>query len=332
LVVNIGDIMAAGNILVIGAAGQIGVELVLQLRAQFGASKVIASDVRMPTVSEVVHGGPFENLNILNDQDLLRVVEKHNIDTVYHLAAMLSATAEKHPEKAWDLNMTSLFYVLDLAKHGKIKRIFWPSSIAVFGPTTPRHDTPQLTICEPSTVYGISKLAGEQWCSYYHEKFGVDVRSIRYPGLISHKSAPGGGTTDYAVEIFHEALKHGEYSCFLQADAELPMMFMEDAIRATIEITNIEASRVPIRTSYNLAGMSFTPEQIANEVRKHIPEFKMSYAPDFRQQIAASWPASIDDTAAREHWGWQANYDLERTTEVMLQEIRKQIQSSQVTF
>ncbi|MFT5184901.1 MAG: nucleoside-diphosphate-sugar epimerase [Flavobacteriales bacterium] len=324
--------MAAGNILVIGSAGQIGVELVLQLRAQFGASKVVASDIRMPANEEVVNSGPFEMLNILNDQDLLHIVEKHNIDTVYHLAAMLSATAEKDPEKAWDLNMTSLFYILDLAKNGKIKRIFWPSSIAVFGPTTPKYNTPQITICEPSTVYGISKLAGEQWCSYYHEKFGVDVRSIRYPGLISYKSAPGGGTTDYAVEIFHEAIKNGTYSCFLEAQTELPMMFMEDAIRATIEITNAEDSKVPIRTSYNLAGMSFTPEQIALEVKKHIPEFQMSYAPDFRQQIAASWPASIDDSKAREHWGWETKFDLARTTEVMLHEIRNQIQSARVTF
>ncbi|MCB0759906.1 MAG: NAD-dependent epimerase/dehydratase family protein [Flavobacteriales bacterium] len=324
--------MASGKILVIGAAGQIGVDLVLTLRKEFGDTNVVASDIRVPAIPEIVDGGPFENLNILNDQDLLRVVEKHNIDTVYHLAAMLSATAEKNPDKAWDLNMTSLFYVLDLARAGKIKKIFWPSSIAVFGPTTPPIDTPQHTICEPTTVYGISKLAGEQWCSYYHQKFGVDVRSIRYPGLISYKSAPGGGTTDYAVEIFHEAIRHGHYTSFLKEDTALPMMYMDDAIRATIEITNAPADRVPIRTSYNLSGMSFTPAGIAAEIKKHIPGFTIDYNPDFRQNIADSWPSSINDDYARRDWGWQRQYDLSAMTEVMIREIRAQIAASEVTF
>lgn len=309
------------KILIIGACGQIGTELTEQLRAQYGTENVIASDIRKLN-NDVVNNGLFEVVNALDFNQIEHLVEQYQITDVYLMAALLSATAEKNPAFAWDLNMNSLFHVLNIAKSGKIKKVFWPSSIAVFGPTTPRVDTPQYTIMEPTTVYGISKQAGERWCEYYHQQYGVDVRSIRYPGLISWSTPPGGGTTDYAVEIFHKALEDGNYECFLSENTNLPMMYMEDAIRATIEIMHAPAEDIKIRSSYNLAGMSFTPAEIATEIQKHLPEFSISYAPDFRQKIADSWPDSIDDSHARTDWKWQHRYDLEKMTSTMLEALK----------
>lgn len=309
-------------ILIIGACGQIGTELTMELRQRYGNEKVIASDIREGGDS-LMASGPFELLDATNYAAIEDVVMHYEIDEVYLMAAMLSATAEKFPMRAWNLNMNSLFNVLNLAKEGKISKIFWPSSIAVFGPNTPKENTQQNTIMEPSTVYGISKQSGERWCEYYFKKYGVDVRSVRYPGLISWKTMPGGGTTDYAVEIYHEALKKGEYECFLNKGTKLPMMYMDDAIRATIDLMESPAERVKVRSSYNLAGMSFTPEDVAESIQKHIPGFKISYAPDFRQQIADSWPSSIDDSAAKEQWGWEPRFNLDDTTTEMLENLRK---------
>lgn len=306
------------TILIVGACGQIGTELTLRLRSIHGNDRVIASDIREGS-GELMSSGPFEILDATNAQAVEDVVVHHNVEEIYLMAALLSATAEKFPDRAWNLNMTSLFNVLDLAKEGKIDKVFWPSSIAVFGPNTPSENTPQATIMEPSTVYGISKLAGERWCAYYNRKFGVDVRSVRYPGLISWKTQPGGGTTDYAVEIFHKAIAGEPYECFLKEGSRLPMMYMEDAIRATINLMEAEAESVKVRSSYNLASMSFSPEEIAREIQKHKPEFTVSYAPDFRQDIADSWPGSIDDSEARSDWGWQPEFDLAATTSAMLQ-------------
>lgn len=309
-------------ILIIGACGQIGTELTMELRQRYGNEKVIASDIREGGDS-LMASGPFEILDATNYAAIEDVVMHYEIDEVYLMAAMLSATAEKFPMRAWNLNMNSLFNVLNLAKEGKISKIFWPSSIAVFGPNTPKENTQQNTIMEPSTVYGISKQSGERWCEYYFKKYGVDVRSVRYPGLISWKTMPGGGTTDYAVEIYHEALQKGEYECFLDKGTKLPMMYMDDAIRATIDLMESPAERVKVRSSYNLAGMSFTPEDMVESIQKHIPEFKISYAPDFRQQIADSWPSSIDDSPAKEQWGWEPRFNLDDTTTEMLENLRK---------
>lgn len=308
------------KILVIGSSGQIGTELLIELRKRYGKDTVIASDVREP--KEHSSEGPFETLDILDKDRLRYVINKHNVNEVYLLAALLSATAEKNPEFAWRLNMEGLFHVLDLAKEKVIEKIFWPSSIAVFGPTTPRVNTPQYTVMEPSTVYGISKLAGERWCEYYSAKFGVDVRSIRYPGLISYTSPPGGGTTDYAVDIFYSAKRGDKYTCFLKADTPLPMMYMEDAIRATIDLMEAPAEKVKIRSSYNISGISFTPKEIYEEIRKSVPGFQIEYVPDFRQKIADSWPGSIDDTEAQRDWGWRAKYDLQALAQIMLKHIR----------
>lgn len=310
------------KILIIGACGQIGTELTHKLRSIYGVENVIASDIRKLN-TDVVNSGPFEVVNALDYNQIQHLIEQYQIDEVYLMAALLSATAEKNPAFAWDLNMNSLFHVLNLAKAGKIKKIFWPSSIAVFGPTTPKDNTPQYTIAEPSTVYGISKQAGERWCEYYNHIFGVDVRSIRYPGLISWTTPPGGGTTDYAVDIYHKALEDGKYECFLSEKTALPMMYMDDAIRATIEIMQAPAEKIKIRSSYNLSAISFTPEEIAAEIKKHIPNFTISYKPDFRQQIADSWPASIDDSAARQDWGWKHDFDLAEMTNVMLENLSK---------
>ena len=312
----------AGRILIIGACGQIGTELTMKLREIHGNDQVIASDIR-EGAEELMQSGPFEILNATDEPHIKEVVEKYEINQVYLMAAMLSATAEKAPMKAWDLNMDSLFHILNLAKEGKIDKIFWPSSIAVFGPTTPKEDTPQTTIMEPTTVYGISKQTGERWCEYFHRKFGVDVRSIRYPGIISYKTLPGGGTTDYAIEIFHEAIKNSEYTSFLAKDAALPMMYMDDAIKATIDIMDAPAENIKIRSSYNLAAISFTPEILAEEIKKHIKDFKISYEPDFRQSIAESWPSSINDKSAREDWGWDHAFDLEKMTTTMLDGVGK---------
>ncbi len=313
----------SGKILIIGACGQIGTELTQRLRAIHGTENVIASDIRKLNV-EVVNSGPFEVVNALDYNQIQHLIEVHHIEVVYLMAALLSATAEKNPAFAWDLNMNSLFHVLNLAKAKKIKKIFWPSSIAVFGPTTPKENTPQYTIMEPSTVYGISKQSGERWCEYYHSVYGVDVRSVRYPGLISWSSPPGGGTTDYAVDIFHKALSENKYECFLSENTKMPMMYMDDAIRATIEIMDAPPENIKIRSAYNLAAMSFTPKEIALEIQKHLPDFSITYAPDFRQKIADSWPASIDDSFARKDWNWQQKYDLAKMTSEMLQMLKNQ--------
>jgi nucleoside-diphosphate-sugar epimerase len=312
------------KILIIGAGGQIGIELTESLSLLYGSSNVIASDVKN---SEAFKNNPFEKFDVLSKDELFNIVKKHGIKQIYLLAALLSATGEQNPGFAWKLNMEGLFNVLDLAKEKHINKVYWPSSIAVFGPTTPRHNTPQFTVMEPTTVYGISKQAGERWCQWYFNKFGVDVRSLRYPGLIGWKSAPGGGTTDYAVHIFYEALKHKSYNSFLSEETTLPMMHMEDAIRATIELMHAPYENIKIRGSYNLAGLSFNPKEIAAEIRKHIPEFKMTYKPDFRQAIADSWPASIDDTEARKDWGWKEHYNLERLVDNMLANLQNLIHS-----
>ncbi|MCW8981548.1 MAG: NAD-dependent epimerase/dehydratase family protein [Altibacter sp.] len=309
------------RILIIGASGQIGTELTVSLRQRYGNHKVIASDI-VEGDAAMLADGPFEILDAMDYDAVQDVVMRHEITDVYLMAAMLSATAEKFPMKAWNLNMNSLFNVLNLARDKKIEKIFWPSSIAVFGPTTPKTDTPQRTVMEPSTVYGISKQTGERWCEYYHKRFGVDVRSIRYPGLISYTAPPGGGTTDYAVDIYHKALKHKNYVCFLKEDTTLPMMYMEDAIKATVGIMEAPAEAIKIRSAYNLAAFSFNPEEIAASIRKHIPDFKISYEPDFRQAIADSWPQSIDDSEARKDWGWSHAFSLEEMTEVMLQNLK----------
>ncbi|MCH1401740.1 MAG: NAD-dependent epimerase/dehydratase family protein [Schleiferiaceae bacterium] len=307
----------SGTILILGACGQIGTELTLALRDKYGTDQIVASDIRRSDLAEL-QNGPFEILDASNADALRAVCEQYKVHTVYHLVAMLSATGEKFPMKAWDLNMQSLLHVLELAREGIIQKIFWPSSIAVFGPTTPKEHTPQQTIMEPSTVYGISKLAGERWCEYYFNKYGVDVRSIRYPGLISWKSQPGGGTTDYAVEIYYKALEEGRYTSFLSEHRALPMMYMDDAIRATIELTEAPVEQVKVRNSYNLAGISFDPVTIAASIAGHIDGFEMDCVPDFRENIAASWPASIDDSAAQADWNWQPEYDLEAMTAAML--------------
>ena len=313
--------MIKDKILVIGASGQIGVELTLALRKIYGNANVVASDLREQ--NPLLEGtGPYVSLDVMNKEMLHVQVIRQNFTQIYLLAAILSATGEKNPNLAWNLNMTGLLNVLDIAREEKIKKVYWPSSIAVFGPTSPRKNCPQQTIIEPITVYGISKYAGEFWCNYYFRRFGVDVRSIRYPGLISYKSAPGGGTTDYAVEIFHEALEEKTYECFLEADTYLPMMYISDAIRGTIELMEAPAEKISIRTSYNLSGMSFSPKEIAAAIQKHIPEFTISYKPDYRQNIANSWPQSIDDTVARTDWGWKNEYDLDKMTMEMLDNLK----------
>ncbi len=307
------------KILIIGASGQIGIELTETLSKIYGNDCVIISDLNPPINST---NNTFEKLDALDKNALFDLVKKHSITQVYHLAAMLSATGEKNPMFAWKLNMESLFHLLDLAKEKQIKQLYWPSSIAVFGPSTPAENTPQYTVMEPSTIYGISKQAGERWCEWYFKKYQVDVRSLRYPGLIGWKSSPGGGTTDYAVHIFHEAIKTQQYECFLSESTALPMMHMEDAIRATIEIMQAPAEKIKIRSSYNLSGISFTPKQIAEEIKKYIPDFKISYKPDFRQAIADSWPKSINDDETKKDWGWKEKYDLPKLVKNMLENIK----------
>ena len=309
--------MAKERILVIGASGQIGVELTLALRKIYGNTNVIASDLREE--NELLKGtGPYVSLDVMNKEMLHVQVIRQNITQIYLLAAILSATGEKNPHLAWSLNMQSLLNVLDIAKEEHLQKVYWPSSIAVFGPTSPKQNSPQQTIIEPTTVYGISKYAGEFWCNYFHHRYGVDIRSLRYPGLISYKSEPGGGTTDYAVEIFYKAKQEKKYESYIDKDTYLPMMYMPDAIKATIELMEAPAEKISIRTSYNLSGMSFSPKEIAAAIKKHIPEFSISYKPDYRQQIADSWPQSIDDRVARNDWGWKEDYDLEKMTKDML--------------
>ncbi|MCC8410431.1 NAD-dependent epimerase/dehydratase family protein [Mucilaginibacter sp. UR6-1] len=309
-------------ILVIGANGQIGTELVTALRAKHGNSQVVASDLHAP--KNAGSSGPFEQASVTDAAAVRAIFEKYKPTQVYLLAAILSAIGEQKPKLAWDLNMNGLLNVLDLAVEFKVAKVFWPSSIAVFGPHSPKQNTPQYCVMDPNSVYGFSKLAGERWCEYYFEKYRLDVRSIRYPGLIGWKAAPGGGTTDYAVHIFHEALAKGEYQSFLSAGTELPMMHMDDAIRATISLMDAPAENLTIRSSYNLAGISFTPEQLNTEIKKHIPDFKLSYSEnDPRQAIADSWPKSIDDSQAQKDWGWKAEFDLPKMVEDMLLNLRK---------
>lgn len=307
-----------------GAGGQIGVELTLALRQVYGTDNVVATDLK--DAHPLLAGGPYFKLDATDEAATRELVRREGITQIYLLAALLSATGEKNPKLAWDINMRSLLQVLDIGVEEKLTKIYWPSSIAVFGPTTPKRYTEQETIVEPRTVYGISKYAGELWCQYYHQRHGLDVRSIRYPGLISWKSEPGGGTTDYAVEIYIEALKQGHYTSFLSEDTELPMMYMDDAIRATIELMEAPEEKIKSRMAYNIAGMSFTPKEIAKEIQKHLPDFKLDYAPDFRQQIADGWPNSIDDGAARTDWGWKHEYDLEKMTEAMLTNLKQKLQ------
>ena len=320
---TLSNTMVKEKILVIGASGQIGVELTLALRKMYGNANVVASDLREE--NDLLKGtGPYVSLDVMNKEMLHVQVIRQGITQIYLLAAILSATGEKNPHLAWSLNMQSLLNVLDIAKEENLHKVFWPSSIAVFGPTSPKQNCPQQTIIEPTTVYGISKYAGEFWCNYFFNRYGVDVRSIRYPGLISYKSEPGGGTTDYAVEIFHEALEAKKYKCFLREDTYLPMMYMPDAIRATIELMEADKSKISIRTSYNISGMSFSPKEIAAEIKKHIPDFLISYKPDYRQPIADSWPQSIDDTVARKDWGWKEEFALEAMAKDMLENLENQ--------
>ena len=310
-----------GKKLVIGSSGQIGVELIEQLAKDFGPNQVIASDIKLVSEGKTL-GVEYITLDVLDKEKLFEIIKQHNISEVYLLAAMLSAIAEKNIQLAWNLNMKGLFNILDLAKEKHIEKIFWPSSIAVFGPTSPKLNTPQTTLLEPSTVYGISKMSGERWCEYYFLKYGVDVRSLRYPGIISYKSPPGGGTTDYAIEIFHAVINHGFYDSFIAKEVTLPMVYMQDAIRATMEIMQVERKKLTINSSYNLAAISFSPEEIANEIKLLFPEFQITYSPDYRNNIALSWPSIIDDSFARNDWGWKHNFDLKKTTLEMVNGIK----------
>lgn len=312
------------KILVIGAGGQIGSELVLSLRGRFSNEQVIASDIKS-NCPKIIEDGPYKQLDILDRDSVRAYVIDNGITDVYLLAALLSATAEKNPDFAWKLNMEGLFTILDLAKEGYLNKVFWPSSIAVFGPTTPRENTAQVTVMEPTTVYGISKLAGERWCEYYANKYDVDVRSIRYPGLISYTSLPGGGTTDYAVDIFYKAKLDNSYNCFLSPDTELPMMYMNDAIRATVELMEAPKDNIKIRSSYNLSGCSFTPKELATKIAHKSKGFEITYTPDFRQEIADSWPKSIDDSQAQKDWGWKSAFDVDKIVDIMLEKVDEKI-------
>ncbi len=311
------------TILVIGAGGQLGLELTHELRRLYGASNVVAADVRMPQDAELTQAGPFELLDVLDQNRLTDVMRRYKPTQVYHLAALLSATAEQQPKFGWRLNMDGLFNVLDASVDLGVQRVYWPSSIAVFGPDTPRQNTPQLTTMNPNTVYGISKLAGEQWCEWYFRRHGLDVRSLRYPGLIGYKSLPGGGTTDYAVDIYHKAVAGQAYECFLSQDTYLPMMYMPDALKATLDLMHAPAERLQVHTSYNLGAMSFSPAEITASIRRHYPDFQVTYQPDSRQQIADSWPASIDDNQARLDWNWQPEFTLDKMTDDMLLHLKQ---------
>lgn len=315
------------KILVIGSSGQIGSELVMALRKIHGNENVFATDLK-EAPKDVMESGPFQILDVMDDKRLIHFVIRHKITQVYHLAAVLSGNAEKLPLQAWHINMQSLMNILDLAREvDELKKVFWPSSIAVFGLTTPMINTPQLTVTEPNTVYGISKIAGERWCEYFYKRYGVDVRSIRYPGLISYKTEAGGGTTDYAVEIFYEALRNKKYECFLSENTRLPMMFMDDAINATINLMEAPAEKISVHSSYNVGGISFTPKELSDEIKKHIPEFEITYKPDFRQPIADSWPKSIDDSIARKDWGGEAKFDISKLTEAMLKGVNEKFKN-----
>ena len=304
----------------IGACGQIGAELTMQLRQQYGGANVIAADIKKPE-GELLESGPFAEINVLDQAGIADILDKYRVTQIYNMAAMLSATGEKYPMKAWELNMNGLIHTLELARDRQVKKVYWPSSIAAFGPTTPKANTPQITVMEPNTIYGISKQAGERWCEWYFLKYGLDVRSLRYPGIISYKTMPGGGTTDYAVDIYFKARSQKAYTCFLAHDMLVPMMYMPDAIRATIELMEADAERIKIRSSYNLAAMSFTPAMVGESIKQHIPDFQLTYDIDFRQKIAETWPGSIDDSEARADWGWQHAFDLDKMTADMLQHV-----------
>lgn len=316
--------MSKEKIWVIGASGQIGSDLVVELRNIYGGDNVIASDIKEPN-KEILNGGPFELFDVCSVDEISHIVKKYSITEVYNLAALLSGTAEKDPRFAWRLNMNGLFNILNVAREGYVKKIFWPSSIAVFGPTTPKELTHQVTITEPNTVYGITKIAGERWCEWFNAKYDIDVRSLRYPGLIGYKALPGGGTTDYAVDIFHHAIKGENYECFLKGDTKLPMMYMPDGIRATLELMHAPSDSISVRSSYNLSGMSFDPDMIYKAIKQHYPDFEINYKTDFRQDIADTWPASIDDKVATRDWGWKPEYDLNSMVEDMILHLKPKL-------
>lgn len=315
------------KVLVIGAGGQLGSELTLALQQKYGLQQVIVSDIK--PVNEELSKGIVEFIDVLEKDHLNKIIEKHQVTQIYHLAAILSAIGEQKPKLAWEVNMKGLLNVLDIAYSNNLKKVFWPSSIAVFGSDTPKINTPQNTVMNPNTVYGISKLAGERWCEYYFQKYKVDVRSIRYPGLIGYKSLPGGGTTDYAVDIYHKALKENNFTCFLKKDTYLPMMYIPDAISATLQLMEAPARNITVRTSYNIAGLSISPEQIGKAIQKHFPDFQMKYEPDFRQEIADTWPQSIDDQKAREDWNWKPSYSLEKMTEDMFRQLGNKVENNE---
>ncbi|MEM7372542.1 MAG: NAD-dependent epimerase/dehydratase family protein [Bacteroidota bacterium] len=314
------------SVLVIGASGQIGQDLTTALSRELGPEHVIAADIREGST----HSGPSVQLDVCDRKSLYQIIDQYQVDTIYHLAAILSAKGEQDPQLAWQLNMDGLLNVLEAGRETRINRIFWPSSIAVFGPNSPRDKTPQHSIMDPNTVYGISKLAGERWCEYYHQKYGVDVRSVRFPGLISYESPPGGGTTDYAVEIFYSALREGKYTCFLQAGTYLPMLYMPDAIAGILSLMKAPSDQIRVRSSYNMGGLSFEPGELAQAIRQHLPDFNIQYVPDFRQSIADSWPSSIDDQEAKTDWGWSPTYDLERMVQDMLHQLQARHTSQQL--
>ncbi|GAA5040390.1 L-threonine 3-dehydrogenase [Marivirga lumbricoides] len=312
--------MQTETLLIIGAGGQLGTELTAELRSVYGSANVIASDIQPPK-PEQLEEGPFEQLDAMDAQRLAAIIDQYKVTQVYLLAAILSAKGEQNPKFAWDLNMKSLLNVLDIAKEKKLSRVYWPSSIAVFGPNSPVDNTPQDCVMDPNTVYGISKLAGERWCEYYFHKYNVDVRSLRYPGLIGYKTLPGGGTTDYAVDIFHKALKNETFECFLKEDSYLPMMYMPDAIKATIDLMHAPSEKLSVRSSYNVGAISFSPKEIFEAIKKHQPSFQISYNPDYRQKIADTWPNSVDDSRAREDWGWKPKYLLDGMVEDILENL-----------
>lgn len=314
------------RILVTGAAGQIGSELTRALRARYGPENVVASDIRTDAGAGLPGPGPTERLDVLDASAIVAVIKKHAIDTIYHMAALLSAVGEQKPQLAWDVNLNGTFRILEAARENNLVRVFCPSSIAVFGPETPRVYTPNETILKPRTMYGLTKVAGELLGNYYVQRFGLDVRGCRYPGIISHETQPGGGTTDYAVAIFFEAVSQGRYTCFLREDTRLPMMYMPDCLKATLDLMEADFSRLRHHADFNVTAMSFSAGELAAEIKKHLPEFEVTYAPDYRQAIADSWPESIDDSAAREEWGWKPDYDLARMTEDMINAVRRRLE------
>jgi nucleoside-diphosphate-sugar epimerase len=310
------------KILVTGSTGQIGSELSIELRRKYGSENVVTAGHRRQ-LDEKLKSGPFEYIDVTDKGSIEKIIKEHDIDTIYHLAAILSATGEKDPKLAWNVNMTGLYNILEISKERGLYRVFWPSSIAVFGPSAPRVNTPQETVLIPGTMYGVSKVAGELLCNYYHQKYGLDIRSVRYPGIVSSETPPGGGTTDYAVEIFYKALKDKRYTCFVRGDTVLPMMYMPDCIKATLDLMEADTSSIKCRTSYNLAGMSFSASELALEIKRYVPDFECDYKPDFRQKIADSWPMSLDDGVARKEWGWKPRYNMASMVKDMIEKLGK---------